>query len=309
MPISAKATCLLCGSETRPLLSARDYLRTDPFFYQLNWCNSCDFGRLAGTFTLEQVASFYPENYYTHASLCMPQDSAHFLQRLRTHLAWRRDQGHQLTPDELPRYRTICDIGCGDGSNLRLFKEAGYETVGVEPDPAARTRASKHGTVLAGTAENLPRALAERQFDVVLMSHVLEHCIEPIRAISNAAGMVDRDGRLVVEVPNNGAKGFQTFRDLWPWTDIPRHLNFFTEHSLRSVIEGTGLRVETVLYVGYVRQFVPQWIATQEEIWRRTRSGSAPDFDFKAWLHLFKTMFAADERKYDSLRIVAAWAR
>jgi hypothetical protein len=137
------------------------------------------------------------------------------------------------------------------------------------------------------------------------LSHVREHCIEPTKAIANVARLVDREGRLVIEVPNNAARGFRSFSDLWPWTDIPRHLNFFTQRSLRSMVETAGFQVETIFYVGYVRQFLPSWTSTQYEIWRRTRSGPPPNFETKAWLHLLRTAFAADEMKYDSLRIVA----
>jgi 2-polyprenyl-3-methyl-5-hydroxy-6-metoxy-1,4-benzoquinol methylase len=305
MSSSARTDCMLCGSKTRLLLSAKDYIRPDSTLYDLNWCNRCDFGRLAGNFTAEQVLTFYPKHYYTHANQFEPQGNVGFLHRLRTHLAWRCDRGQPLMPSELPRYQTICDIGCGDGSNLDQFRAAGYETMGIEPDAEARNHASKHGAVLAGTAECLPGSVTGRKFDVILMSHVLEHCIEPTTAVANAAQLVDRDGRLVIEVPNNAAQGFQSFSDLWPWTDIPRHLNFFTQRSLRSVVEAAGFRVETICYVGYARQFLPSWISTQYEIWRRTRSGPPPNFETKAWLHLFETAFAADELKYDSLRIVA----
>src|SRR5215475_5246970 len=121
MPLSATTNCLLCGSKCRQLLSVRDYLRNDPNTYDLNWCDRCDFGRVAGDFTPKQVLSFYPDRYYTHQNQQRPQQLG-FLDKLRVHLAWRRDHGRPLGPDELPRYSAICDIGCGDGYNLGIFK-------------------------------------------------------------------------------------------------------------------------------------------------------------------------------------------
>jgi 2-polyprenyl-3-methyl-5-hydroxy-6-metoxy-1,4-benzoquinol methylase len=298
--------CLLCGLEIRPLFSARDYIGDDSTVFHLNWCARCEFGRLDGNFKPEQVTSFYPKNYYTHGVLDKTPDPSTPMEKLRVYIAWRRDHGHKLGPEELPKYRSVCDVGCGDGYNLRQFSRFGYETVGVEPDAIARSRANESGAILNGTAEALPDELSGKTFDVVLMSHVLEHCIDPKRAIANARRLIKPNGRLVIEVPNNGAKGFSTYHDLWPWTDIPRHLSFFTERSLRSIIQTNGMKVEMVRYVGYVRQFAPEWIHKQREIWYRTRSGRTPNFNFKAWLLLASTAFSSDARKYDSIRIIAA---
>src|ERR1700733_11159202 len=84
MSLSPTTNCLLCGSKARPLLSTQDYMRSDPTVYDLNWCDQCSFGRLAGSLTAEQVLSFYPEHYYTHVNQFAPQETTSLLHRLRT---------------------------------------------------------------------------------------------------------------------------------------------------------------------------------------------------------------------------------
>ena len=48
----------------------------------------------------------------------------------------------------------------------------------------AREKALANGlTVFEGTAESPPEELKERHFDLIIMSHVLEHCTDPMAAI------------------------------------------------------------------------------------------------------------------------------
>jgi len=293
-----------------PLFRARDYRRADDRQErQLYWCAECKYGRLGGDFTPGQVALFYPSAYYTHRPEPKCEGNVSFFDRLRAHLAWRLDAGAPLQPNEIALSRrgrlTLCDLGCGSGKQISQFKEAGYEIIGVEPDPRARSMAQKVGEVLDGTAENIPSKIAGMQFDVVLLSHVLEHCIDPMKALANAQRILGAHGTLVIEVPNNNALGFFTFRAMWPWTDIPRHLHFFTERSLRIALQALGFEVAKVSYVGYVRQFQAEWIRAQEDIWAQIGEEPKPNFKRAAWALLFRTAFASPATKYDSIRVHA----
>lgn len=61
--------CLLCSSQMRYLFAAKDYARPeDQKVRTLHWCDACEFGRLEGAFTPQEIASFYPSDYYTHAN-------------------------------------------------------------------------------------------------------------------------------------------------------------------------------------------------------------------------------------------------
>ena len=305
------ATCFLCGTEMAPRFQTRDHLRPDCLTeYSLEWCAGCEFGRIAGEFTKEDVAEFYREDYYTHVA---PGDSAHasmpLLDRLRVHLAWRADRGVDLSPSEVARPKaapSLCDVGCGSGQAMAVFRQAGYEVIGIEPDAAARALAQKTGDVLAGTAESPPDAIAGKQFDVVLLSHVLEHCIDPAAALKNVKGLLAPGGTAIVEVPNSAAMGFEMHGPGWFFTDIPRHLHFFTENSLRKALSHAGLRVTRAIYTGYTRQFSPQWLAAQGEIRRHIGAGRDDSPRGNAWRLLAKTAFAGPQEKYDSIRVHAA---
>jgi SAM-dependent methyltransferase len=302
------ASCFLCGIPMTPKFSARDHLRPQVATeYQVEWCSGCAFGRVAGDFTSADVIPFYTDGYYTHVTSAQTANGRKsFLERLRVHLAWRTDRGVDLSP------ATLCDVGCGSGQIMARFKEAGYEAVGVEPDPAARVLAAEVGPVFKGTAEELPEALDGSLFDVVLLSHVLEHCIEPAAALANVVRLLAPTGTAVIEVPNNAAEGLRLYGAGWFFTDIPRHLQFFTEKSLRKALAGAGLHVTNVFYTGYTRQFAPEWLAAQSEIRARVSvkgdSGSDRHAGDSGWRLLARTAFAPPAARYDSIRVHAVHA-
>jgi len=274
----------------------------------------------------DEAAGFYTlDNYYTHNAnndrgdkpngIATQRQNLSFLDRLRIHLSYRLDRGEDLNPNEVTPWLkvdrpTICEIGCGNGNNLTKFQAEGYAVFGVEPDPAAREMARQiTPNIFAGTAEELPETITDRQYDIVLMSHVLEHCLDINTVMSNVQGLLKDGGVYIVEIPNCNSLGFKSYRGEWPWSDIPRHLNFFTPSSLDKVLKKHGFGVELIKYSGFCRQFSDNWLNNEREIWTAfsqhdTNKHKQPNFKSRAWKLLLRSMFASNSSKYDSVRLV-----
>ena len=256
--------------------------------------------------TEADVASFYDIPYYTHGTASEPSALAPtFGDKVRTHLAWRMDKGMPLSPDEVAGRGRMCDVGCGNGYLMQRFAAAGFEVVGVEPDPRARSVALQYGPVYDGSAEAIPVEVGT-DIDVVVLSHSLEHARSVRRAMNAIHRIVRPGGAVIVEVPNCDALAFDLREATWAWTDVPRHIHFFTKASLSRLLLQSGFRVVRVLYVGYARQFSNDWINSE----RRVAEVVAPSYAAHlgpggAWQLLLRTMLASPKRKYDSLRIHA----
>lgn len=96
----------------------------------------------------------------------------------------------------------ILDIGCSVGTFLEAATAAGWDAVGLEPNPAAAARAKARGfQVHAGFFD---RALAERMgpFDVVHLSDVIEHVFDPVGFLSLASRVAAPGGLVVVTTPD-----------------------------------------------------------------------------------------------------------
>ncbi len=99
--------------------------------------------------------------------------------------------------------------------------------------------------VAAGARRVSREALAGARYDLVVLSHVLEHAPEPETLVREASAALGDGAILYVEVPYEGliAAAPQS-RDLAPakkyWHE---HVNFFTETAMRSLLARCGLEV------------------------------------------------------------------
>lgn len=279
--------------------------------FDLYWRASDGFGQLLPRPSAAEVTRFYDiPSYYTKEGDV--DDAAHrrgFFWRLLQNLAWRRDYGNDLTADWCRRTvggekRRCIEIGCGNGTNLLKLQRAGHEAVGIEPDPVALEVTRGLGfEAYAGTAEELPDAVKGQKFDWVFIIHALEHCLDPVLAVRNALDLVKDDGLIIIEVPNNQAAGAQIFGPIWFWLDVPRHLNFFTPKSLRSLVADSGFEPTGVEYTGFNRQFGAEWVAMQT---KAADALHAPRPGILSYMRLLlRGAFARDEDKYDSVRVIA----
>jgi SAM-dependent methyltransferase len=301
------ANCPLCGNGMKFLFDTSDYRKPgNEEMFRVVWCDGCAYGRVDAILTPEKVSSFYAVDYYTHAGYDDQSAPLSIAEKLRQHLAWRCDRGVELQPAELAPSGRLLDVGCGDGQNMDRFRQAGFEVAGVEPDPQARETASRYGIVYPGTGELLPEA-TRNGFDYCLMANSLEHTIAPLGALQEARAALVEGGRIVVEVPNCAALGFREFGPLWPWTDVPRHLHFFTVPSLTRHLEAAGFSVTRLLYLGYTRQFDRWWIHETQRISKASRRSGyrKSPWAMQGWGLLARTMGAAADLKYDSIRLHA----
>lgn len=287
--------------------------------FDLYWSDEEGYGMVYPRPT--DTASYYEiDNYYTHQSgIAKDGQGQGWLTRVIVRVSWWLDKtiyidSNWYTERFGSRPQHVLDIGCGSGRILSELKAIGHTVVGVEPDPNARKIAVAQGlTVYPGTAENIPTELHAAQFDAIFMTHVLEHCVDPLKALQNAVNLLADGGKLIVEVPNNAALGFQKSGMTWRWLDVPRHLNFFTPASLRGMCQMMGLVHEQTEFRGYTRQFHKEWIVNEQEIWDRYKASlngeshilpkrSTPWQSLKL---LSQTLMASDEKKYDSVRVIA----
>ena len=297
--------CICCGCEMAHWLRVPMLVpEPDSRFYQLYRCPGCGLGTVWPRPKWDHVAPHYErDDYYTHRS---PARQSSQRPPLVARIAWRADNGNPLTAERIGKSialgATVCELGCGSGVLLSELSKIGFAVVGVEPDGRARAAASERGVhVVAGTAERLPIELPCGSFDVVIMSHVLEHCLEPTTALVNVWQLLKPGGLALFTVPNHECIGQRRAGVSWRWIDLPRHVSFFTGGSLRKLCETCGLIVEAMDYNGYVRQFGREWLAEEHRI----RASFGMRKDPSPWNLLVQTFRAPDPLKYDSVTVTA----
>jgi 2-polyprenyl-3-methyl-5-hydroxy-6-metoxy-1,4-benzoquinol methylase len=162
-----------------------------------------------------------------------------FLARLIPPLAWPVDVAFRYLPHRRSRPKgRAFDLGCGGGEWLEMAREAGWEVAGSDPDPLARARAAARGIEVRESIEAWDDQ--PESFDVVTMSHVIEHVHDPLATLASANRLLKPGGMLFVDTPNIEAIGHDRYGKDWRGLETPRHLVIFNRASLVEALRRSG---------------------------------------------------------------------
>ena len=222
------ASCWACGGPAAP---SEEYAAAG-----LLSCGACgllfDPGRSAGELH-ELYDQSYFEDYSGDRGAYWDDPLARRFEA-RKRLRWVRRHGGS---------GRLLEIGCAAGYFLEAARDAGFEVLGVEPEPTAAGRARERtgAEVLVGFVEDVK--LPERPFDFAAAWHVLEHIPEPIGAIERIRAALRPGGLLFVEVPN--AQGHNARREGLDWQplELTHHVAHYGPESLRGLLARAGFEV------------------------------------------------------------------
>jgi 2-polyprenyl-3-methyl-5-hydroxy-6-metoxy-1,4-benzoquinol methylase len=135
----------------------------------------------------------------------------------------------------------LLDVGCGSGLFLQRMRKLGWDVEGIDPDASAVENARRKGLKVGlGRLKNYQ--YPPESFDVLTMSHVIEHVEDPHQHLKECHRILNPSGLLILTTPNVESWGHRLFRDSWRGLDIPRHLFIFTLSSLRQLTQSAGFR-------------------------------------------------------------------
>lgn len=133
----------------------------------------------------------------------------------------------------------LLEIGCSVGSFLSRAREMGFEVEGCEIDAWAVEECKKqYLKVKSGAFEELE--YEEEDFDYIVMTHVLEHFIDPLSALKKIFRILKKDGYLFNYMPDiTQCTGKRWFH----FKEACEHLNFFTIGTFVFLSSQTGYKI------------------------------------------------------------------
>jgi len=144
------------------------------------------------------------------------------------------DAGMRHLPKPKPGQRLL-DVGCGNGTFLLRARSAGWEVVGVDFDAKAVEVGRGQGLdVRLGGVDTLDPAT--EQFDVITLSHVIEHVHHPAEVLRACHRLLTLGGEIWIDTPNLDSEGHLRYGRNWRGLEPPRHLVLFTLDSLRGML-------------------------------------------------------------------------
>lgn len=252
--------CDLCGAtDTRVLFVARDRRYDIPGDFPLVECRRCGLRYVAPRPVAQAIARWYPSTYKAHAEHrpSLWQRAAQwyedklwnsylrlFLTRSYPIFYFPKHAKELALSGRAPR---ILDVGCGPGDKLRYIRRhSNFETFGTDFSVAAvdNARARGAGDIRLRDGHALP--FDDGFFDAAMSWHSLEHHDSPRQTMREVARVLRCGGYGIFAVPSGESLGLRMFGKYWGPLEIPRHLYYFTETTIRRLLGEVGLDVVRV---------------------------------------------------------------
>jgi SAM-dependent methyltransferase len=144
----------------------------------------------------------------------------------------------------------LLEVGCGDGDFLVEAEAAGFQVTGVELAPAAAEQARarlQHGEVVCGLLEN--SGLPDEQFDLCVLSDVIEHVRDPKAFLRNIHRLLKPNGAIFIATPSLASWSARLMRQHW-MEFKPEHLTYFDPRSIQTALLTTGFH-EIIVQPGW----------------------------------------------------------
>ena len=230
-----RETCPLCGGKNlRVHVRSGDLFQRKPGRFVLERCGSC--GHIFQNPRLsEEGLSFYYRDFYdgllgTTVRNQFDQQSSRYLER-----------AEMLRGVHEPR--RWLDVGGGEGqfcaASRRVWPQARFELLDQNEAIGDAVRCGWVDAAYRGQFPSLAQTL-ESRYDVVSMSHYLEHTIDPAAEIAAASVVLREEGVLFLEVPDPDCALGRPLGRFWFMWFQPQHLHFVSASNLDRLLRENG---------------------------------------------------------------------
>jgi len=142
---------------------------------------------------------------------------------------------------------SILEVGCGTGAFMNYVKERVHdiEIVGIDMTKTTceKARVRTGLEVFCGTIDDYIKDFPDREFDVVLSFHCLEHVLSPKSYVQNMLSVCKKHGSIINSFPYSD-------RIVEPWIDCgnlpPHHMTRWNQKSIMNLGKQIGCQVDMI---------------------------------------------------------------
>jgi SAM-dependent methyltransferase len=254
--------CRICGADTQAVFAAREMmlgLRTEHSYARCKECGSIQIGSVPDDL----------HRYYDHETYYSLQHRTGTDHRswLRAWIGNRLDRAYIFSEGgfvgRLARARSnpvaerlksflgdspvqswdakILDVGCGSGDFVRELAMHGFRCAeGIDPFmPQDAVRAERPARLRRAGLDDI----SSETFDVILLTHVIEHVEDPPSAMKSIALLAGARGICRIEVPVVDSEACRIYGEDWVELDAPRHLTIPTRRAVAHLATQSGLEI------------------------------------------------------------------
>ena len=228
--------CPLCGNQNTHHEDTIQYIDLlngigDKVYNQrICTCPKCNMAWAENTMNVEDL-----DNYYKFLSKYESVDDAMESDYSAKAMFLRQKE---FIDNNISDYQSVLEIGAATGGNLNIYKEDGKAVLGIEPSSNNKKYAAeKYGITLYDMTldEYYEKYGGREQYDIVFISHVLEHIVNFIEFIKKAATLSKK--YIFIELPILE----EIIKEEAPFAAFTNeHVNYFSVSSLKILMTKCG---------------------------------------------------------------------
>jgi len=148
---------------------------------------------------------------------------------------WKRSIQMQsnLIINHVKKGSTVLEIGCGEGFFLEKLKNEGYLVTGIEPSESASKRARLRNINVITTVFQ-PNKI-KKKYDLIIMSHVLEHIAKPIDTLKEVKFLLTKNGKILLIQTNYQGLIPRIYKKSWYAWVPEQHFWHFTPKGMKYI--------------------------------------------------------------------------
>jgi len=186
------------------------------------------------------IQSYYEsEDYVSHQN--KSNNLTNFLYKIVRFYTIRQKVNWLNTYNE--KKGSLLDIGCGTGYFLKAAQKSGWKVTGIEPNKTARKIAKDKGLKVFSELE---KTNSKNLYKCISLFHVLEHVHELRKSVKKLIYQLDKNGVLMIAVPNHSSWDALHYGEYWAAWDVPRHLYHFNQKSMEYFANEFKLKIEDI---------------------------------------------------------------
>lgn len=226
--------CPICASQRAENLHIQQFVIPAnvplPEEYDIVSCEECHFVYADTPNNAQQYENYYANHAKYDFMKTSPEDEH------------RHAETAKFLMSHIKNNSTIIDIGCSNGDLLKKFKEHGCnQLTGIDPSENCVKHLNQLGIQSHALTLSEIHTHPFEPYDCVILSHVMEHLVEPNHMMSAIKKLTHKNSLVYIEVPD-ASRYLSHFFKSFHYFDV-EHINHFDQDSLKNLANQNGFQL------------------------------------------------------------------
>ena len=256
--------CCVCGEKVTCYyqIAFEDLIGADrnPYYQNVGLCKKCGF-----IFTMNPFSSLQLNNRYKNLSK-FEYDSKNYILDYDYKVQAERQKNFISENINLSSINSMLEIGAASGYNLSIYKDCMDDLYGIEPSRNNCILAKRNYNIdmFNGMFDDYYSKKITKKYDLVFMSMVLEHIVNPMRFMKRICSIANN--YIFIEIPTLDYR----YREEPMGIFCEEHVNLFTLDSLNNLMNKNGFYLVNVETIHGYKRYLPAGYPAISTIWHRS---------------------------------------